>query len=180
MRLILDMDGVLCHFYKHAIEAHGKNYNQMMESWPRGVYVMDGVMGLSESDFYAPLSNVEFWATMPWTHDGKQILMLAEESSDEIYLWTRPSFNSDSGKRAWVHNHIPRYDDKLIIGGSKEVAASSNTLLIDDMDLNIQKFRAAGGNGILVPRIWNSRHELASASLGIIWGEIDEYCGTSA
>ena len=50
---------------------------------------------------------------------------------------------------------------RTILGRNKYLFANKNTLLIDDTQKNTDAFIEAGGNAILVPRHWNSLHEIA-------------------
>ena len=54
---------------------------------------------------------------------------------------------------------MKKYNNKFLIGFQKHFCAHSGSLLIDDYDKNINDFRQAGGNAILVPRQWNSMYK---------------------
>ena len=59
--------------------------------------------------------------------------------------------NSAKWKRVWIQQNIPTPDD-VIVTGSKEKYATTKgikNILIDDRPINIQKWEAKGGYGIL-------------------------------
>ena len=114
----------------------------------------------------------DFWANLKWTLDGHEIFRIITKyiKPENIYLLTcpMPNLESASGKAQWVNKHLPFYNDRLIITRApKQLLAGSNRILIDDKTENIDEFRKAGGQGILVPRIWNRLAHLDNVLLFI-------------
>ena len=97
--------------------------------------------------------------------DGQEIeeIVRRKFGLGNIYLVTlsMPNLEAWSGKAAWVNKHLSFYNTRLIITtASKLLLAGPNTLLIDDRDKNVEEFRKAGGQAILVPRPWNKNHDM--------------------
>jgi hypothetical protein len=54
----------------------------------------------------------------------------------------------------------------------KDRLAHANAYLIDDFDVNVERFCSRGGNGILFPQLWNSNHAFAEHQLDYVIKEI--------
>lgn len=111
-----------------------------------------------------------WWANLPWTKEGVEIVRLCEEAvgAENVIICTMPADwpGSAQGKLLWIEKHMPQYRRRFILTPQKHWAAHARTLLIDDREENIQQFRAAGGAGILCPRPWNAGNEIADR---VIW-----------
>lgn len=152
MHVFLDMDGVIVDWTKAAMEFHGLNYPQ----YPcPGRWDWVGHLGLSPKVFWKPLSR-EFYANLPWTEDGPEILKIIVDTVgwDNITILTSPILQGGcaAGKIDWLQREIPELDRQFLIGPQKHLLASPNNVLIDDAQHNIAKWN---GPRILVPRIWN-------------------------
>jgi 5'(3')-deoxyribonucleotidase len=162
MKILLDMDGVLVDFlggWCKYNEYECPTYNDAKDRWD-----LAGVLGITPAGLWAGCSSREFWAELEWTQDGMGILNAAEDAvgQDNVYLFTTPTPSPQSwaGKADWILRQLPQYKNRLLMGGNKQLCARPDQLLIDDADHNVEKFRAAGGPAILVPRQWNSLHWL--------------------
>jgi len=148
-KIFLDMDGVIVNFVKGMCKMHGE---PEIKEW-----LTPQIFGLTIKQFWAPCNFTNFWANLEWMPDGCKILRTAEKIGD-VYILTAPtlSANSYSGKIKWIENNLIRYKHRTIICPCKELLAG-NGILVDDSDKNVDTFRKAGGQAILVPRPWNSR-----------------------
>ena len=171
----LDMDGVLLDFVSAIHKKFDKEYRygvplewEFFEQWSPPVAFKD----------FDAVCDIDFWATLPWMHDGREILREVRkriEPDDEFYLLTTPMPNPGSwtGKALWVEKNLPEW--KLIVTNApKRLLASDDAILIDDKDENIQEFVAAGGRGILVPRLWNELHGWGDESLQVVRNSLEE------
>jgi hypothetical protein len=61
-----------------------------------------------------------------------------------------------------------------LIGPRKHFACRPTTLLVDDGDHNVREWRAAGGPAILVPRPWNTNHDLADDPMMYVHHRFDQ------
>lgn len=164
MTCFLDMDGVLVDFYKGWFEHHyGSEHNR--ESFEPGNYDLMDAMGMDVHQFWEGIGD-DFWINLEWMPNGKQILEVVESYFTDICLVTQSPPSAEythiglSGKVQWIAKHLPRYRDRFLIGTGRRFCANMNSFLIDDNDTNINDFNRRGGNGILVPRYWNSLHSI--------------------
>lgn len=179
MNILLDMDGVLVDFVSGACKAHNRTnpFDPLIEE-AKGQFYIDKIWGMSDKEFWAPMESEHFWANLDWMEDGRRILELCECFADNVVLATSPTIHatSSSGKHIWINEHLPAYKRKFLIGAPKEIAASSDLILVDDSDKNIGKFAAAGGYGVLVPRPWNSLWAYCDKSYVYLRNLLEELC----
>lgn len=160
----LDLDGVLVELNESLCNLHGDNPYQR----PTGIgeQSLEMLLGVSAQELWSK-SDASWWAGLPWTSDGEEILRIVEYyfGVANVCLLTRPlpyeidEGQSVLGKLRWVHNNLPRYDNRVLVGAAKEFCAGSiEHTLIDDTDVNTEQFTLHGGRAFLVPRIWNTRH----------------------
>lgn len=161
----VDIDGVLGDFMKHACDFHGIPYTP--ELYPPGVYDTSKLINcagdckVTQQQFWDKF-DYDFWLSMPWTVDGREILEMAfrKVGRQNVFLSTSPSENPmcAAGKMAWIQKEIPELRRRFLIGSAKYFTANPQSALIDDFDKNIGEYIARGGIGITLPRIWNSQH----------------------
>lgn len=173
MKVFLDMDGVLVDFRRGVCEAFGRDDPStnwtFWEDWE----------GVTTHDVDVKCSSM-FWEMLYCTPEGMEIEQAIRHTFGEsnVYLLTTPMPNPSSGigKLWWIKRHLPwLYTRTIISYAPKSLLAGPDTLLIDDKDENIEEFRKAGGQGILVPRPWNKDAHLASQTLGIVKRYLEDY-----
>lgn len=163
LRILLDMDEVLCEFEKAACEAHGachekvrllRKYNEWSLQGP-----LSRALGLDPmplSDFWRPIHSQgeKFWKDIkpkPWIYD---LITLVSYFDEEFLIVSAPSHcpTSRSGKFDWVKYHLgSNLAERLVLLGRKDLLANPYTVLIDDRDSNVRSFRRRGGLGVLFP-----------------------------
>ncbi len=146
----LDMDGVLVDFVAGAYRFFKQEYIPGTAKWD-----FQKTMGIDAVTFWNSLDR-RFWAALDWMPEGKDLLANLEDRFDEIVILTSPCKTDGcmDGKLDWIKQHIPKYERQYYMGTAKSSAASPRHLLIDDYDVNIEKF-AKHGHTMLVPRSWN-------------------------
>jgi 5'(3')-deoxyribonucleotidase len=157
MRCILDLDGILVDFHS----AWALHHN-VTPDWEKG-YELSIATNIIEANCWNNISD-EWWANLPWTNDGKDILAVVEKlfATDQILIVTRAPYTigshhiGPSGKVKWIAKHIPDYLNRYMVGTHRHWLANPETILIDDSDSNVQSY---SGPSILVPRLWNSQRE---------------------
>lgn len=158
MKCFLDLDGVITDFVKATCQAHGRENPYEGEN-PSEEWHMDKVFGMTSEQFWAPLSSVNFWASLEWTIDGIEILKAVEDTfgKENICILTSPMKDHDcsGGKHWWIAKNLPDYERRFFIGAAKHFMVGPEKVLIDDHDMNVENFRTDGGHAILVPRQWN-------------------------
>ena len=163
-KCFLDLDGVLIDFLAAALQFHGVSYSYDEYPYELGNYknCPPPHGNLTRGEFWDAF-DANFWAHLPWMHDGYQILAAVEGhfGKENVCILTSPTRNSEcvAGKVEWIRRELPDYRKKFLVGPTKAFCASSDSVLIDDVDRNVEAFKTAGGDTILVPRPWNSMHQ---------------------
>jgi hypothetical protein len=73
-----------------------------------------------------------------------------------------------SGKWAWVRRHYPQFSNQMLFGSAKWFLAGPGRVLIDDWEENVAQFNKHGGEGILVPRLWNEEWRRSGEAAAIV------------
>ena len=121
-----------------------------------------------------------FWATIPKSREYQWLLdvstaMVGEEG---VCILSSPTQDGSclAGKLDWLQKELPRWMHRqYLFGPRKHFCARPDALLIDDRDYNVDAFRGAGGQAILVPRPWNTLHKVEP----MLWliNELGKYRG---
>ena len=161
---VFDVDGVLARFTTGACSVHGRPTDEtpVWTSWNH-----QRSWGIEDVEFYRPMS-ADFWRDLPVWEDGMQLLKLvvARYGTDRVSFLSAPvrTPGCEEGKRQWFGTHItplgfdPWAD--LFLGGAKWKHAHQDAILLDDSETNCEKWTAAGGDAILIPRPWNTARYL--------------------
>lgn len=149
-----DMDGVLC------------NFEKQFQS-------LDDSKGMTPKQFEKQGGNIypiiekegkEFWSKMEWMPNGRKLWDNIKQYNPTIL--TSPFYSDDpkndlcrKGKIDWCEKNLGIPEDRVIFAGKNEERtdvdhakfyyAANNTILIDDMNYNINPFNAKGGIGLL-------------------------------
>jgi len=124
----------------------------------------------------------DFWSRLPESKEFSELLEVAEDivGLENVLILTspihsnKPMFSMDNsereewrritgecmaGKYTWITKHFPaQLHTQFAMCPIKRLCVAPDTLLIDDSGKNVNEFRAAGGQAILMPRPWNSMH----------------------
>ena len=171
-RIVLDKDGVCNRMIMYALELNGcpvSRYDDV--GWPLpGNYdivaacnkLLAGQWTVDHEEFWSQVTR-RHWATCPVSDEFDWLLRACCDlvGSKNVAFLTKPlpsDADSDAGKREWFKRYAPAFQSRAFIGADKSFWAYPDTLLIDDCDDNCESFVKAGGQALLVPRPWNSRH----------------------
>ena len=136
-KIYCDMDGVIVDFVDGYKKLTGKD--------------ITGQHMKGDKAFWDPITKagVKFWVTLKWMPDGKQLWNYIKKYNPD--LLSAPSYEESSkiGKHLWVKRNTP--GTKLILRSAerKQEFATPDSILIDDRTDNIERWRNAGGVGIL-------------------------------
>jgi len=148
-KIYCDMDGVLCDF--------NKRFEQFGGMSPKEYEAKYGT-----NKFWDLISKVgeQYWSKMSWTPEGKQLWDYIKQYNPSLLSAPSSDYSSRYGKKLWVQENIP--GTKLILSkrANKKDYASGKSILIDDLDKNINEWRAAGGIGILYTSTGQTLSEL--------------------
>lgn len=161
--VFFDLDGLAADFVGGALAIHGLHIPPADVQWDFMTQV-----GFSASDpkFWEPLANEKFWAGLQPLADGMALISGIESEMPVRRLGILSSglvAGSCDGKRKWLAQHLPAFLGRINFCSVKEMCASSRHILVDDHDGNVDKFIAAGGRAVLVPRPWNNRRNETDA-----------------
>lgn len=160
-QILLDMDGVLVDFLSGALKALNRDFNrdititeyaEKFAQWETCDYY-----GISTKQFWTSIENTPFFwldlEPLPWY---KELYELLSELGD-VTILTTPSLDPSCAmqKLQWLKKNMNIGSDAVFMGSRKYLMAG-NGILIDDYHSNVNKFRSAGGEAILVPSNWNT------------------------
>ena len=145
----LDMDGVLADFFGGVEKLYGvEHWKQLTNDKTKDLKkeVIDRITG---TDFFATLPKFD-------TADGL-IDMVKQFTGGTFSINTSPlrgdHENSGKYKKVWISNNIEAPAEIIVTGRkesyAKNKASGTPNILIDDRPVNIQRWQAAGGYGIL-------------------------------
>lgn len=178
--VFIDMDGVVADFNSRVLELAG----MPDAKGPPGEYEIFKALGITHDEMWEIVNgDPGFWPDLepyPWARD--LVRSVAELVGQEnTYFFTSPSRDpqSTAGKVEWIYRHFAAYKRQFFIGPHKWQCASPRTILIDDRDTTVEKFREYGGRAVLFPARWNSGHCINDDRrlefvLGILRGILEE------
>jgi hypothetical protein len=134
-KIYCDMDGVLVDF--------DKGYKDLTGT--------EASFDTDPKQFWEPISKAgaAFWIKLKWMSDGKQLWDYIKQYNPDLLSAPSREESSKMGKRIWVKRELP--GAKLILRSAdrKQEFATPNSILIDDRADNIQRWKDAGGIGIV-------------------------------
>jgi nicotinic acid mononucleotide adenylyltransferase len=145
----LDMDGVLADFFGGVEKMYG------VEHWKQ--LTNDKTKDLKK-EVIDKITGSDFFATLPKFSTADQLIQIVKKfTGGKFSINTSPlrgdHENSAKYKKLWITNNIEQPDDIVVTGRKESYAKDKGTgtpnILIDDRPINIQKWQAAGGYGIL-------------------------------
>ena len=145
----LDMDGVLADFFGGVEKLYGVSHWKERTSDKTKDLKKEVINRITGTDFFATLPKFE-------TADAL-IDMVQDFTGGKFSINTSPLRgdyeNSGKYKKVWISNNIEK-PDEIIVTGRKETyatdkASGTPNILIDDRPVNIERWRNAGGYGIL-------------------------------
>jgi len=146
IQIYCDMDDVLTDFKKWLnilfLDKWNKEHNtNITDGWVfSDIYGDDVFWNLIDSD------GLNFWSNMPWTSDGKELWDFISKYNPKILSKPSREKNSRIGKHIWCEREL---NLKPILSFNKAEYANTNSILIDDLEVNINSWINAGGIGIL-------------------------------
>ena len=135
-KIYCDMDGVLVDFER--------GYEELTGIDLRGEFQKG-------DDFSDPISEkgVGFWAGLKWMPDGQKLWSYLKPFKPDLLSAPSREDSSRIGKHVWVKHKLPGTKLILRYAKQKQELATPESILIDDRQVNIDQWIAAGGVGIL-------------------------------
>ena len=145
----LDMDGVIADFFGGVEKMFGvKHWKELTSVKSKGQLKQEVINRIVGSDFFA---------TLPKFPTADQLIALIKSATGgKFSILTSPLIgdheNSATQKKIWISKNIEK-PDEVIVSGRKEKWAKQKdgtpNILIDDRPVNIDRWTAKGGFGIL-------------------------------
>lgn len=170
--IILDMDGVCADLVGGIAKLYGIPRTTLInDMWVPGMYNIPDILGVEDDDLWhrVMVAGDEFWKTLKLTQQFCAMKEAVNFYKLKCVIGTAvPSMREDAPYGSWVRmsamlgkmtwlRQWSKFQDICFLH-DKSVLAQEDTFLIDDCDANVTPFIERGGKGVLVPRIWNSRH----------------------
>jgi len=184
VNILADLDGIFADFFTAALKDLNWLYRQR-GAWDDGMkqppitveqYIetknpnMHEVFQISKDQFWAAIDYPNFWYYLqpfPW---AKKLIKYLKSKGDVTIATAPGHIRSFSEKASWLQTHLDIDRNDIMIGKNKWLMAKSNSLLIDDLPVNIEKFKEHGGNAILVPSNWNKQNLCFEDVMSVIEG----------
>ena len=134
-KIYCDMDGVIVDF--------DKGYKELTNT--------NASFDTPKEEFWEPITKAgaAFWIKLKWMPDGKQLWDYIKPFNPDLLSAPSREESSKIGKRIWVKRQLPGVKLILRQADRKQEFATPNSILIDDRADNIQRWKDAGGIGIL-------------------------------
>jgi hypothetical protein len=118
-------------------------------------------------DFWDPIkvAGVGFWAGLKWMPDGQKLWDYLKPLDPVLLSAPSREQSSRIGKAVWVKHKIPGTKLILRYAKQKQELATPESILIDDRQVNIDQWEAAGGIGILHTSTANTIQQLQKLGL---------------
>ena len=145
----LDMDGVLADFFGGVEKMYGVDHWKQLTN--------DKTKDLKK-EVIDRITGTDFFATLPKFQSADALIdMVKKFTGGKFSINTSPlrgdNENSGKYKKVWISNNIEKPDEIIVTGRKESYAKDKGTgtpnILIDDRPINIERWQAAGGYGIL-------------------------------
>ena len=145
----LDMDGVLADFFGGVEKMYGVDHWKHLTN--------DKTKDLKK-EVIDRITGTDFFATLPKFQSADALIdMVKKFTGGKFSINTSPlrgdNENSGKYKKVWISNNIEKPDEIIVTGRKESYAKDKGTgtpnILIDDRPVNIERWQAAGGYGIL-------------------------------
>lgn len=182
MTIFVDMDEVLTDFVGGACRAHGFTNQEVAANRAAGEWSIQPALAklkgkkvVDDKEFWEPIHHLgsRFWEELhplPWFGE---MIKLVNSLTDSWYIVTAPSKDphSYSGKAIWIARYFaPEIAfHHMIPTPNKYLLANPDTILIDDREETVRKFRnTRHGKGCVFPSLGNSLYKYADDPVGFL------------
>lgn len=170
-QVFVDLDGVLNKFSSYALQYVGAiDYDLDYGDYPENCCSWDIVQSANHlrdpltpeytnNTFWEALDRT-FWATIPREDYALQLLDYLQwrVGKKNVCIASTATLSPEclAGKMDWIYSRLPRWIHRqYMFGRDKYLLANKNALLIDDNQINCERFTKSKGTSCLVPRPWN-------------------------
>ncbi len=156
MNIFLDLDGVMADFVNASFDIHKMDRPKGKLSWN---YFEE--WGISQEEFWRPINEkgAKFWQDLEKYEWFDEVLEYVVSKDPEFSICTSPSnhWSSYAGKAKWINKHFPKGTLQRSFFCTKKyrLAKHYDSVLIDDSETNVHKWKNFGGHAVLFPAAWN-------------------------
>lgn len=183
IRILLDLDDVLCDFIGTAASLWGVKRKKLERYWTPGDWSMVSALGkarygdskpegISDEEFWRMIHSYgsRFWENLPLLPWMWKLIQLVEQYTLDWHIISAPSRCSTSytGKVRWIKRWLGEDFDRFALTPHKHIFACPNVVLIDDRESNVEHFIQHGGKGVIFPRYNNRLHAQREDPLGYV------------
>lgn len=140
----LDLDGVLVNMSL----AIATSVNKVLDST---IITDDNKFGITRNDFDSVIKNVDYkwWENLEKYKWSDALINLVHTQTKGNWCFLTKSSKSPQcfyGKALWIEKHYPMFSDRLIVTrpDKSKSCTGKNDLLIDDYELNIERWNKVG------------------------------------
>ena len=171
--VFLDLDGVIRDWDGGVFKLYNIDYQETF-SYPEIRDMIIHQKNISNDDFWNNQGEL-FWLGLKMYSWAPEILKMLPFNN--TYILTSPTLNNAGWSQEWIKINMPKFghNKQYLIGPAKHCCANPNTLLIDDYEINVDKFRERGGNAILFPQSWNRRRKYRHDRIAHLKQELNKY-----
>ena len=160
MKIVVDMDEVLCQFVDEVLARWNHTHRTNVMRSQIDMWHMEERLGPGAVKFIDDLMNDEaFYANLkpiPGAIDGFNELIRLGHDIVVATSITPHAEHAFDGKRAWMRHYFPQWDIRSFIACSRKGLLQGCDVLIDDGAHNIEDWRACGGyRAIVMSAPWN-------------------------
>jgi hypothetical protein len=161
-RVCLDMDGVLCDFYRgvaRVLDMEGKYDEFLMTVQPTESNNYE-FFGIPKTEILSAVDDAgeEFWVNLPAYEWVPELVSTAIRQGDGVsFLTSCGRFkHAHVGKIRWLKKHgILTSHTDVILSHRKFLHAGPREVLVDDYPVYLNRWAEDGGIPLLVSRAWN-------------------------
>lgn len=135
MKIYVDMDGVLCDFEKQFSKLAGIPKSEVEDYKDEDMW--DLIIKEGE----------KYWSDMDWQPGGKELWEFLKDKNPTILSSPIDHESCITGKKKWIKEHLGNVP--VILDSDKYKYAEPGSILIDDMEKNIDPWNDKKGVGVL-------------------------------
>jgi 5'(3')-deoxyribonucleotidase len=188
MNILLDLDDVLVDFVDGACRVFNTTRFRLCSNWEPGNWDMIPALSKTVNEVITPdyfwerihHLGSEFWFHLDNHTWMQRLVNVVEKLDPNWHLVTAPAFtghiSSYQGKCEWIKEEFGHSFDRFAITPHKHLFARHDSVLVDDRETTVNKFRELGSNAILFPAHHNSKHEFKNDPLSYVIPELEKLC----
>lgn len=158
MKILLDMDNVICKWVDRVLENYNHDHGTSFEINDITEFNFFHILGTQgKPHISAQMDKFSFWANLEPVDGAIEGIQQLIHKGFEVFIVTdvsKDSYGAYPGKVEWLKRNMPFFDLRNFIACSKKEMVDGD-VLFDDGAHNIESFVNNGGIGVLFDYPWN-------------------------